>query len=315
MKVFMSYSRLDGEFVDRLQATLTARGFDVWTDVGDMDKMSEEDWRDAVVNEISATDVMVLVLSPDSVTSDSVKQEMTVAKADKKRIVPILYRECELRGAFKYVLLNKHYIDFVKYGFEEGVDRLTTRLGLATTKDNGIEKPEGTNGDGHNWRTVALAAGGVALLVAVVVLAVALTSESPPPEQEQEQEQARQLVTDWADSTTNRDFIEASRIDPAHSPEYLEMLYRPADDPVRMISVQPYIADATQEGSLWRLEGAAMALDFNPEPTIRTHVICSEWMVDVEAGTATWTEGTDEFFEGQQIPSEEFAATYEAVCT
>ena len=40
---------------------------------------------------------------------------MTVAQADHKRIVPVLYRECELHGAFKYALLNKHYIDFVKY--------------------------------------------------------------------------------------------------------------------------------------------------------------------------------------------------------
>ena len=68
------------------------------------------------------------------------------------------------------------------------------------------------------------------------------------------------------------------------------------------------------EGSLWRLTGAAMALDFNEYPTKRTHVICSEWLVDLDAGTATWIEGADEFLEGQEIPSEQFADTYDAVC-
>ena len=82
-----------------------------------------------------------------------------------------------------------------------------------------------------------------------------------------------------------------------------------------MISVEPYIATVVPEGPLWRLTGAAMAFDYNEEPTIRTHVICSEWLVDLEAGTATWTSGADEFFEGQQIPTEQFEGTYEAVCT
>jgi hypothetical protein len=358
MKVFLSYSRVDKAFVGGLQTELAALGYDVWTDVEDMDKMSEDDWRDAVVNAISVTDVMVLVLSPDSTTSTNVKQEMSVAADAGKRIVPILHRKCELHGAFKLLLLNKHYIDFVEYGPDEGLRRLTTRLGApgeAATKNDHVgpaseadsdasvvsdEYPaggdeatthgqddgsashdsdtetnqgddHGRNEDGDGRRTIALVAGGVGLLV-VVVLAIVLTSGSDPPS---EREQAEDLVTTWADATTERDFEEAARIDPSHSPEFLETLYRSADDPVRMISVQPYIAETAGGGSLWRFEGAAMALDYNEEPTIRTHVMCSNWVVDLDAGTATWTTGAGQFFEGEQISSERFEEVYEAVCT
>ena len=58
-----------------------------------------------------------------------------------------------------------------------------------------------------------------------------------------------------------------------------------------------------------------MGWDYNPEPTVRTHVMCSEWLVDLTAGTATWTSTGDKFLEGEQITSEGFQEAYDAYCT
>jgi hypothetical protein len=82
-----------------------------------------------------------------------------------------------------------------------------------------------------------------------------------------------------------------------------------------MISMQAYIDEATQEGDLWRLTGAAFAVDYDPEPETRTHVICSDWIVDLESGTATWTSSSDEFFPDEEISSDDFADTYAETCT
>jgi hypothetical protein len=129
------------------------------------------------------------------------------------------------------------------------------------------------------------------------------------------QEEAQDVVTAWADATTQRDFTEAARIDPTRSPDDLEMMYGGADDPVRMLSVQPYFAGATQDGQVGTLTGAAISWDYDPEPTIRTHVICSEWEVDLDTGTAAWTTGADRFFPAEQIPSDEFAEAFDDTCT
>jgi hypothetical protein len=129
-----------------------------------------------------------------------------------------------------------------------------------------------------------------------------------------EQEEAEDLVTAWADATTRRDFTDAARIDPTKSPHELEMMYGSADDPVRMFSVRPYFADATQDGEVWTLTGAVIAWDYDPQPTIRTHVVCSEWEVDLDAGTAAWTIGASRFFPGELIPREQFADAYDATC-
>ena len=66
--VFISYSRRDSAFVQRLQLALTGRGKDVWVDV--------EGIRDAEVfpvalrRAVESSDAFVFVISPDSVRSE-----------------------------------------------------------------------------------------------------------------------------------------------------------------------------------------------------------------------------------------------------
>ncbi len=88
----MSYSRKDTEFVDRLYDSLTALGYSVWTDRRRIPGLTNDQWREAVVEAIKASAVFVIVISPDSTASESVERELTVAAKRSKRLVPVIHR-------------------------------------------------------------------------------------------------------------------------------------------------------------------------------------------------------------------------------
>jgi hypothetical protein len=64
-KVFISYSRKDIEFADRLDAALKARGFEPLIDRHSIYAL--ERWRKRIEALISQSDTVVFVLSPDDV--------------------------------------------------------------------------------------------------------------------------------------------------------------------------------------------------------------------------------------------------------
>ena len=66
MRIFLSYSRRDTEFVDRLYDSLTVLGYSVWTDRRRIPGLTDDQWRVAVVEAIEASAVFVIVISPDS---------------------------------------------------------------------------------------------------------------------------------------------------------------------------------------------------------------------------------------------------------
>jgi hypothetical protein len=133
VKVFVSYSRKDAEFVARIQRDLTGLGYDVWVDTEDMLAGGQARWRRSIVAAIRDAEVMVLVLSPNSTHSDNVERELSVAADNSKRVVPILFQECELPDGFQYDLAGVQHIDFTKLEFTEGVRQLGAYLGPART--------------------------------------------------------------------------------------------------------------------------------------------------------------------------------------
>jgi hypothetical protein len=63
-RVFISYSRKDMKFADRLEAALKARGFEPLIDRADI--YAFEEWWTRIETLIRRADTMVFVLSPDS---------------------------------------------------------------------------------------------------------------------------------------------------------------------------------------------------------------------------------------------------------
>ena len=94
-RLFISYSSKDQEFVDQLSGQLKNSGHHVWLNTESIPK--GEMWHDELVKGLSETDILLLILSPDAVTSKWVKEEWkTFIGINKKVIIPILYRECKV---------------------------------------------------------------------------------------------------------------------------------------------------------------------------------------------------------------------------
>jgi hypothetical protein len=182
VKVFVSYSRRDTEFVERLDRDLTALGYDTWVDLEDIVGSGQDRWRRSIVSAIRGSEAMVLVLSPNSIHSANVERELSVAADNGKRVIPVIYRPCELPDAFVYELAGVQHIDFSVLAFEEGVRQLAAQLGPSGTLATAGATPNTVALEAtpdrvtvNSWRQPRVfAIAGVALavlLAAAVVLA------------------------------------------------------------------------------------------------------------------------------------------------
>ena len=120
-KVFFSYARSDSEFVLKLADDLRSTGTNLWLD--QLDIPGGTRWDDAVEEALHASPCLLVVLSPASVTSDNVKDEISFGLETHKTIVPILYRDCDI----PFRLKRLQYIDFT-VGYDSGFKRLVQTL-------------------------------------------------------------------------------------------------------------------------------------------------------------------------------------------
>jgi len=91
--IFISYSRRDIAFVERLYATLQQAHREPWVDWSDIPPTA--DWLKEIFAAIESSDAFVCVLSPDWVASATCQLEAKHAIETKKRIIPLLYRDTE----------------------------------------------------------------------------------------------------------------------------------------------------------------------------------------------------------------------------
>jgi hypothetical protein len=83
-RIFISYSRKDMAFADKLEAALKARDFAPLIDRTEI--YAFEDWWKRIEILISRADTVVFVLSPDAVTSDVALKEVAYAASLNKRL-------------------------------------------------------------------------------------------------------------------------------------------------------------------------------------------------------------------------------------
>jgi TPR repeat protein len=120
---FVSYSRADFEFVLRLAKDLKTKGAQVWMDK--LDIRAGQIWAIAVESAMKACGRMLVILSPSSVNSSQVRAEFTYALTNKKELIPVVHRECEV----PYLLHPYQFADFTAK-YEEGVKALLEALGV-----------------------------------------------------------------------------------------------------------------------------------------------------------------------------------------
>jgi WD40 repeat protein len=108
-KVFVSYSRKDMVFVERLGAALKSRGVEPLIDQTEIAAFDE--WWKRIETVIAQADTFVFVISPDSVASQVCEKEIAFAASLNKRLAPIVWRRVA-GGAVPAALAKINYIFF-----------------------------------------------------------------------------------------------------------------------------------------------------------------------------------------------------------
>lgn len=102
--VFISYSRTDRAYVDKLAARLAEVGVPVWYDF----KISAgQRFGTEIQRQIDTCAALVVVLSPESVASEWVAQEIAYARYRGRPVLPLMLRQCDL----PIELITTHYED------------------------------------------------------------------------------------------------------------------------------------------------------------------------------------------------------------
>jgi hypothetical protein len=102
---FLSYSRSDEEFALRLAKDLQSRGVEMWVDRFSI--RPSEHWDRAIERAIRGCRNVIAVLSPRSVASENVADEISLAIDAGKPIIPVVIEPCDL----PLRLTRRHLID------------------------------------------------------------------------------------------------------------------------------------------------------------------------------------------------------------
>lgn len=119
-KVFISYSRLDRDFAEKIYADLVKNNIEVWMDVN---IEAGSLWDDSIASEITQCEFFILIVSDSSISSDNVHDEITLARDECKIILPLIKEKCDI----PYRLRRFNYVDFSN-NYASGLSSLIHRL-------------------------------------------------------------------------------------------------------------------------------------------------------------------------------------------
>jgi len=121
--IFVSYSSEDRPFAVGLTKALQKSGANVWIDqlaIG-----LGENWDNAIEEALEKSGTLMLILSPTSVESRNVQDEVSIAINTDKKFVPILIKECDLPMRWQ----RRQYADLINNP-EKAIGDILKFLGL-----------------------------------------------------------------------------------------------------------------------------------------------------------------------------------------
>lgn len=122
--IFVSYSSKDRPFALGLTKELEKLGAKVWIDQLGIEL--GENWDNAIEEALNSADTLLLLISPTSVASENVKDEVSIAIGENKNLVPVMIIPCEdLPMRWK----RKQYADLVNQP-DKGIKDILNFLGL-----------------------------------------------------------------------------------------------------------------------------------------------------------------------------------------
>jgi len=119
--IFMSYSRREVGFVDDLVRNLEQAGHEVWLDYRNL--IPGRPWQDQIYQGIQNADVILLVVSKASVSSQNVEVEWRRVLDQHKRIILLIFEAVDLpKELEKY-----EWVDF-RGNYKAGLKELYSQL-------------------------------------------------------------------------------------------------------------------------------------------------------------------------------------------
>src|SRR5687768_5595710 len=120
-QIFMSYSRADTDFVVKLISELINQGLNIWLDQHKIG--AGQRWDNTIQEALQNSDLFIIVLSPNSVASENVLDELSFAIHSGIRIIPVLYRDCQI----PYRVARIQFVDF-RTDYQRGFGHLVSEI-------------------------------------------------------------------------------------------------------------------------------------------------------------------------------------------
>jgi|GEM_PF-3023668 len=219
-KTFFSYSRNDEAFVLRLAQDLRQAGIPIWFD--QLDIPPGQRWDNEIQKALSTSNSLLVVLSPASVASENVMDEVSYALDQNKHVIPVLYQPCDVPLRIRRL----QYIDFTA-NYEAGLTNLLRVLRQTgsesagnyertpppitkTTSKSGLNSGESTAAQpAGSTRKLLLYGAGAVVLALVIFLIFKMTGK----EDENEPRIASETTTDNADTDADSVSTVAYKLD------------------------------------------------------------------------------------------------------
>ncbi len=122
-RLFFSYARVDSIFALRLAKDLRQANVNIWIDQLDIKAGSR--WDAAVEDALSSSPAVIVILSPESVSSNNVMDEVSFALENEKKVIPVLFKECKV--PFRLRVLQR--VDF-SGDYQIGLNNLLNSLNI-----------------------------------------------------------------------------------------------------------------------------------------------------------------------------------------
>ncbi|HEX2623558.1 MAG TPA: toll/interleukin-1 receptor domain-containing protein, partial [Phototrophicaceae bacterium] len=136
--VFISYSRADNEFVQRLIYDLETEGIPVWIDKKGL-KPGTRNWEDALRTAIRGAYAVILVASPASRRSNYVLDELAIAEMYNAPVYPVWVDGEEWMDSIPLGMGTTQYIDAHEVNYAQALMELVMLLGAGAPTEEEIQ--------------------------------------------------------------------------------------------------------------------------------------------------------------------------------
>ena len=125
-EVFISYSSQDQDRVVKIADKLRSAGVSIWVDESGIGAATL--WSKEIAGAIKSCRVLVLMVTPNSVTSKNVVKEVSLAAEQNKQILPVILEPTEIPEALEYHLAGIQHLDVNGMSASESAEEILPAL-------------------------------------------------------------------------------------------------------------------------------------------------------------------------------------------